>query len=111
MAKKKTEDPIEGEVTQDQVAEEAPIEVAAAEVSAETVETVIAEVAAEEVVAPEPEKAAEKVSEKEEEAKAEKPLQIGLDGNPILPAEEHVKNWGKMTTVPYGQESAAPESE
>jgi hypothetical protein len=46
-----------------------------------------------------------------EETKPEKPLQIGADGNPILPAEEHVKNWGKMTTIPHGQESAAPESE
>jgi hypothetical protein len=46
-----------------------------------------------------------------EETKPEKELQIGADGNPILPAEEHVKNWGKMTTVPHGQESAAPESE
>jgi len=81
MAKKKAEDPIEGEIIQDQVVEETQAEQAPVE----------------EVVSEEP--------------KPEKPMQIGKDGNPILPAEEHVKNWGKMTNVPYGQKSATSESE
>jgi len=81
MAKKKAEDPIEGEIIQDQVVEETQAEQAPVE---------------------------EMVSE---EPKPEKPMQIGKDGNPILPAEEHVKNWGKMTNVPYGQKSATSESE
>jgi hypothetical protein len=81
MAKKKAEDPIEGENPQDQVVEETQAEQAPVE---------------------------EMVSE---EPKPEKPMQIGKDGNPILPAEEHVKNWGKMTNVPYGQKSATSESE
>jgi hypothetical protein len=96
MAKKKVEDPIEGEATQDQVVEETTTEETQAEqVSAE--ETVLEEAPSEDVVTEEP--------------KPEKPFQIGADGNPILPAEEHVKNWGKMTTIPHGQESSAPESE
>jgi len=96
MAKKKAVDPIEGEATQDQVVEETATEETQSEqLVAE--ETVSEETSSEEDVA--------------EEAKPEKPLQIGADGNPILPAEEHVKNWGKMTTLPYGQESKAPESE
>jgi hypothetical protein len=81
MAKKKAEDPIEGENPQDQVVEETQAEQAPVE----------------EMVPEEP--------------KPEKPMQIGKDGNPILPAEEHVKNWGKMTNVPYGQKSATSESE
>jgi hypothetical protein len=81
MAKKKAEDPIEGEATQDQVTEETTTE----------------ETLSEEVVTEEP--------------KPEKPMQIGKDGNPILPAEEHVKNWGVMTKVPFGQKDELGESE
>jgi len=86
MAKKKAEDPIEGENPQDQVVEETATE-----------ETQVEQAPVEEMVSEEP--------------KPEKPMQIGKDGNPILPAEEHVKNWGKMTNVPYGQKSATSESE
>ncbi len=126
MAKKKAEDPIEGEATQDQVVVETTTQEtqAAAEVPAE--EPIVEEMNQEEdsfkVFLPTNfQDSAESIeggsalteikSESKPEAKPEKPLQIGADGNPILPAEEHVKNWGKMTTVPYGQESAAPESE
>jgi hypothetical protein len=108
MAKKKVEDPIEGEATQDQVVEETTTE----ETQNVTEEAASAEVTAEKTIRELQDEFMDLANSKSgNEAKPEKPLQIGADGNPILPAEEHVKNWGKMTTVPYGQESAAPESE
>jgi hypothetical protein len=87
MAKKKPVDPIEGEATQDQVVEETATEETTTEQSDATEEV------------------------GREEPKPEKPMQIGKDGNPILPAEEHVKNWGVMTKVPFGQKDELGESE
>jgi hypothetical protein len=126
MAKKKPVDPIEGEETQDQVVEETTTEEtqSVAEVPAE--EPIVEEVNQEEdsfkVFLPTNfQDSAESIeggstltefeSESKPEAKPEKPMQIGKDGNPILPAEEHVKNWGVMTKVPFGQKDELGESE